>query len=416
MVSFDQLSRADLVVDATYEGGRLKHAGDDPLDPLLRVGNQGGIRFRGSPTQDDVRLLALYTTLADPVWPDVLDVELGRLVYYGDNKVPGQGLEATRRQGNIVLRAVFDRLHGMPEARAKIPPTFVFTKAGRGRDVIFRGLAVPGAPGVAPDEDLVAIWRTIGGNRFQNYRATFTILDAPLISRAWLDMVIAGTHDLTAAPPAWRDWVQSGRYRPLLAPSARPFRTKAEQVPDAQDRPLVQALIDHFPVPTDFEPCAAALWTMASGRTEYTMTRPSVDGGRDAFGFLRIGPEADPVLLDFALEAKRYAIDSGVGVKELARLISRIRHRMFGVLVTTSFLDRQAYQELRSDGHPIVVLAGRDIVALLKQDGISTVDEVKTWLAANFPNSASAARTATYPLADPADLARAAEEPAPYGD
>ena len=158
-----------------------------------------------------------------------------------------------------------------------------------------------------------------------------------------------------------------------------------EQTPDQQDRPIIQAIIDHFRVPTDFESCAAQLWRMAAGRVEYTMTRPSVDGGRDAFGYLRIGPESDPVRLDFALEAKRYGIDSGVGVKELARLISRIRQRMFGVLVTTSFLDRQAYQELRSDGHPIVVIAGRDIVDILKQHGYGTAGEVSQWLALTFP-------------------------------
>jgi hypothetical protein len=134
---------------------------------------------------------------------------------------------------------------------------------------------------------------------------------------------------------------------------------------------------------------------MAAGRVEYTMTRPSVDGGRDAFGYLRIGPATDPVQLDFALEAKRYQMHSGVGVKELARLISRIRNRMFGVLVTTSFLDRQAYQELRADGHPIVVIAGRDIVEILKEHGYGTVEEAERWLVSTFPSDGTGAFVGT---------------------
>ena len=138
----------------------------------------------------------------------------------------------------------------------------------------------------------------------------------PTVARDWLDTLIEGAPDLALAPAAWREWVKTGRYRPLLAPAARPFRTKLEQTPDQQDRQIIQAVIDHFPLPTDFEPCAAVLWRMAAGRVEYTITRPSADGGRDAFGYLRIGPESDPVQLDFALEAKRYGIDSGVGVKE----------------------------------------------------------------------------------------------------
>ena len=48
------------------------------------------------------------------------------------------------------------------------------------------------------------------------------------------------------------------------------------------------------------------------------MTRPSVDGGRDAIGTYRMGQLADRIALDFALEAKCYAPENGVGVKELA--------------------------------------------------------------------------------------------------
>ena len=97
------------------------------------------------------------------------------------------------------------------------------------------------------------------------------------------------------------------------------------------------------------------------------------------------GPESDPVRLDFALEAKRYAFESSVSVRDLARLISRIRNRMFGVLVTTSYLNQQAYEEFKSDGHPIVVIAARDIVDILKANGYSDADDVRRWLRREFP-------------------------------
>ena len=95
------------------------------------------------------------------------------------------------------------------------------------------------------------------------------------------------------------------------------------------------------------------------------MTRPSRDGGRDAIGQYAIGPAADPIRLDFALEAKCYKPGNSVGVKELARLISRIKHREFGVLVTTSYVNEQAYKEVRDDGHHIIIIAGADLVATL---------------------------------------------------
>jgi hypothetical protein len=124
---------------------------------------------------------------------------------------------------------------------------------------------------------------------------------------------------------------------------------------------------------------------MQAGRIEYTMTRPSRGGGRDAFGTVRVGPESDPVRLEFALEAKRYAFENSVSVRDLARLISRIRNRTFGVLVTTSYLNQQAYEEFKSDGHPIVVIAARDIVEILKANGYGDADDVKAWLERKFP-------------------------------
>jgi hypothetical protein len=64
-------------------------------------------------------------------------------------------------------------------------------------------------------------------------------------------------------------------------------------------------------------------------------------------------------------------------VKELSPLICRLRYRQFGVLVTTSFLGQQACQELRSDRHPVVVIAGADIAEILMKAGIGTTEAVR---------------------------------------
>jgi Restriction endonuclease len=148
---------------------------------------------------------------------------------------------------------------------------------------------------------------------------------------------------------------------------------------------VILEIHDYFADPHDFEACAAAIWRLHAERIEYTMTRPSRDGGRDAIGELRVGPESDPVRLDFVLEAKCYDMGHAVGVRELSRLISRIRNRMFGVLVTTSYLHEQAYQELKADGHPIVVIAARDIVEILRAKGYGDVPAVRAWLEREFP-------------------------------
>jgi hypothetical protein len=177
--------------------------------------------------------VVLYTDLSDPDWPDTLDAELGRFTYWGDNKRPGQRLAATQRGGNRLLQTVFDRLHGSVEERRRIPPFFVFKKAGPGRDVQFCGLAVPGAPDITANEDLVAVWRTgANGQRFQNYRAVFSILDVPVVTRAWTDDILVGIRNGSNAPDAWSRW-RSGRTAQLLtAPASFLSRTREQQLPD----------------------------------------------------------------------------------------------------------------------------------------------------------------------------------------
>jgi hypothetical protein len=237
-------------------------------------------------------------------------------------------------------------------------------------------------------EDLVAIWRSKSGERFQNYRARFTVLDTGIVSREWIDGVRTGQPAHISAPPAWTAWIAGGARRALHAPPVREHRTPEEQMPTAgRDAALVQRIYQYFQDnPHGFEHCAAALAAMMDPNVHIdTITRPSVDGGRDAIGTYRLGPMADRIALDFALEAKCYALGSGVGVRELSRLISRLRHRQFGILVTTSYLGHQAYEELRSDRHPVIVIAGADIASILLNAGISTPDAVDKWLQMSFP-------------------------------
>ena len=110
------------------------------------------------------------------------------------------------------------------------------------------------------------------------------------------------------------------------------------------------------------------------------LTRPVRDGGRDAVGKYMIGMEESNTMVDYALEAKCYSMNSAVGVKETSRLISRLKHRQFGLLVTTSYVHEQAYKEIVEDGHPIIVISGGDIINILKKKGYTTMDLVEKWI------------------------------------
>jgi hypothetical protein len=268
-----------------------------------------------------------------------------------------------------------------------MPPILVFSNIGVWRDAMFLGLAVPGTFEQQASEDLVAIWRTANGMRFQNYRAHFTILDAPVVSRAWITDIIAGRPHSSNTPKPWRDWVETRRYRPLKSTRSVEHRTKLEQLPrDPADVAVIRAMHLFFANrPHDFEKCAAVLARlMLPDIAELDLTRPSRDGGRDAVGQLRLGHGAGSILVDFALEAKCYGLENPVGVREMSRLISRLRHRQFGMLVTTSYVDLQAYREIKEDGHPIIVIAARDIVDLLRTNGHGDVHAITRWLDREF--------------------------------
>jgi len=384
-IPFAELPTAKLQVDGIYQGGRLGNAGDDPLGPLLRVSNSGGFRYRG--TLDRLELIVLTTTLSDPDWPDGLDRETGIFTYYGDNKHPGRELHDTPRKGNVLLARIFENAHAAASDRAHVPPIFLFASTGEWRDVEFLGLAVPGTVDRRAMEDLVAVWKVARGRRFQNYRAHFTVLDAGDISRAWLDALIEGDPALHLAPPAWREWVASGRIRPLVSLRSLAYRTRAEQLPaDDQGEAMIAAIHGYFGTrPHAFEHCAAALTRLMLPGATLDVTRPSRDGGRDAIGKLRIGVGEAAIHVDFALEAKCYGPGNSVGVRELSRLISRLRHRQFGVLVTTSWVDTQAYREIKEDAHPIIIVAAADIVSLLKVHGYSDAAAIRAWLEVEFP-------------------------------
>lgn len=387
--SFDDLPTADLVVDAIYEGGSAGNTSSDPIAKMLPgAGNQGGFRAAGKSSKK--RFVVLYSSGEEGDWPDRLDLNTGQFVYYGDNRTPGHDLHDTTRRGNLLLKAAFENAHGDAAKRAEVPPFFVFTKcptANSNRSVQFKGLAVPGFPGLPMTEDLVAIWKTTSGERFQNYRAVFTVLNAATIPRVWIDSLQETA--LATAPRTWRSWVESGMYSPLTSAPTKVIRTASEQTPDT---PLKAAILlrvwEHFKKsPLAFESFAARIYQLTDRRVIIDeITRGSVDGGRDAIGRYLLGLSADPVFAEFALEAKCYHPSSSdasantVGVRDVARLISRIRHRQFGVLVTTSVIARQAYTEVRNDRHPVVLISGRDIAELLLQAGYSSLARVEELL------------------------------------
>ncbi len=376
------LSQADLIVDEVYGGSRNGNASDDPLPALMGVDSGAGFRHLGKrPDTETLNMLVLKTNFNDIHWPDSLNRETGVFTYYGDQREPGD-LHKTPRQGNAMLRSLFDCAHNRQYTH-HFPPIFVFGSVGQFRDVQFIGLAVPSVEGMSQDEDLVAVWRTTtDGRRFQNYKANFTIVDTGIVSRQWINDIQRGNPiDSPHVPKVWLDWVKARKLRPLKSSPTTPRRTKTQQLPQNSDASLVNFIYECYKErPTEFERCAMEIARLILPDIhQWELTRPWRDGGRDATGTYRIGASVGHVDVEFALEAKCYASTHGVGVKELSRLISRLRHRQFGILVTTSYLADAAYNELLEDSHPVVVISAVDIATIIKHK-LGSLKALSSWL------------------------------------
>jgi len=396
IIPFDKLLDSDLIVDAIYEGGEASTTLGDPISKVLPgSGNLGG--FRPSGRGPFKKFVVLYTSGTDKDWPDELNLNTGRFDYYGDNKKPGHELHDTVRKGNLILINVFELLHSTPPETDIVPPFFVFKKYPTENSkwsVQFKGLAVPGYPGLTATEDLIAVWKMTGGQRFQNYKAVFTILDVPIVSRDWINDLSRGESDTVNTPNAWKEWKGQGVYTPLTTEPTTIIRDIDLQAPQNQVQvEILEKVFEYFKdEPVHFEAFAAKVFQLMDQRVIVDeITRGVVDGGRDAVGRYLLGLPDDPVYAEFALEAKCYRPPlrgqrpNTVGVRDVARLIARLRHRQFGVLVTTSAIAKQAYQEVRQDRHPVVFICGKDISEILISKGFNTPEMVQDMLETEFP-------------------------------
>jgi len=387
IIQFSNLKTSDLSVDVICEGGPQKNIGADPISKILPVGNSGGFRpVKINISKKLPNQIVLYSEGYHLDWPDYFDDTTGIYRYYGDNRMPGP---IDGKSGNRLLENIFDLLS--KNKRDEIPPFFLFVKnpLNTERDVRFLGIAVPGGKNIPSTKGLISIWRQSSGGRFQNYESLFTVLDINPIPRKWIDDIIKGNIlNSIHCPKVWKDWVNNGIYTPLVVPPQKQIRKKQEQLPNTSDNlgwDMLKAIHRHFPTKKDairFESLAADLYQSSDANIiSIDVTRPSRDGGRDAVGKYRVGNTSNNLIFDFNLEAKCFDPgNTAVGVKATSRLISRIRHRMFGVLVTTSYVDSQAYQEIIEDEHPIMIITGRDIIEILRNKGINNLNNLNTWL------------------------------------
>ncbi|HYD77549.1 restriction endonuclease [Ramlibacter sp.] len=387
-------------VEARYrnKGGNWKDS-DDQFNRFFRfdhgggkvvgIGNAAGFRAKGragsgaSKSIVDCAFCVLVTNLGEREWPDSLDRETGLFTYYGDNRKPGHTIEDTPLGGNRLLASAFGKVH--QGKRSAVPPFLCFEKVATssGTYMRFLGLACPGAEGLSATEDLVGVWRMTKGERFQNYRAVFSILEVDSVPKSWLQDLVSGSSpaDSEHCPKAWRHWVQTGKYQNLVCEPQKVPRSKADQMGANPEEHDVLNRVYNELTPREFEFAAMELTRMLDRSfVDLVVTRPSRDGGRDVVGRYIVGHDKHRVGLTVAIEAKRWKPGSAVGVRQMMRLISRLKHRDLGVFMTTGFFETQVQQELIDDEHPVLLVSGGDIARLLIKNDRASPKQFAAWV------------------------------------
>ncbi len=385
---FEDLSTdTPLIIDAIYKGGTKGNAGDDPLNKLLGVENQSGFRKSVMKGTSDYAFIVLYSTGSETEWPDYLDTETGIYRYYGDNRSEGSELLETKKGGNRILHDAYNNLES-EEGRRHMPPFLLFERHGNKRDVKFRGLAVLGVKSKYQHKELIAFWTTKNGKRFQNYEAHLTVLDIGKIPRDWLSARRKGDPEHESlAPKRWAKFIEKGRNGivPLKSNPLEGIPKKIDQlpIPGSEGEAIVNTIRNYYSGNEyDFEKCAIKIIEMMDENfVDLKLTRKRRDGGRDAIGHYRIGSVGDTCQLRIRclMEAKLYSPNNGVGVSQTSRLISRLKNKEFGVLVTTSYIDPQAYAEIKEDGHNILFVDAKNIGDILYHNGFDRVSVIE-WL------------------------------------
>jgi hypothetical protein len=214
--TFEQIKNADLEVGSIYEWGPGISTEYEPLKDLLFVRSTGGFRPKkriGGKTWE-YAYVVLYSTGSKEEWPDDIDSKKRVFTYFGDNKKPREDWKNT--PGNRVLEYAFSMIEEK-DNRQRLYPFLFFTIVPNERHAQFRGLAVPGHPSTEAIEELSVVEGESREGRFYNYKATFSLLNIPVLKREFVNDLLEGDFLSDTAPDAWLRWIETGEYDLLPA-------------------------------------------------------------------------------------------------------------------------------------------------------------------------------------------------------
>ncbi len=307
-------------------------------------------------------------------WDDIIDLSYAEIFYWGDAK-SHDNKSIDDFSGNSFLRRIYDYiLEGNTDL---IPPILHFSKPSKGI-VKFNGLCVLNKLDIS--------WFDDHGSPVRNYHANLTILDCEEVHVDWLHSRVSkndpkniDSHE--KCPDAWIDY-KKGRKRPIDIWINR-IRSEADQLPSPKsiDSKVLEQLLTLKPY--EFERVIVSLFQELSDITHHISgTKATGDGGFDFFGTFRL-PRPIGYEIRFRGEVKRYARSTAVDPKSVSRLVARLSRQEYGIFLTTSYFTKQAQREVLSDGYPVHLISGVDLIFMFKHLRLLSQGKIKQeWLEA----------------------------------
>jgi len=344
-----------------------------PLDS--GIANSGGIRNICRQPNNKIEFLVFVSnssgrSIAENPWQDQIDLEAGRIKYWGDAKASADR-EYDEFMGNSWIKRVY-RDYYAKNKRDEAPPVLVFEKTESGY-VEFRGLCII--------EDLKIERFKQGGDIVGNYLVELTVLNTDKIKLEWIHDRVKNNTD-RKAPEVWKKWVSEGivdEYHVWLDK----VREASDQKPEGKNRELIEGMRTEFEDKqpgTRLEYLVKELLSNLKGFKNVEVTPTSGDRGVDIRGNIELFnelemPDIDPKI-KFKAQVKNKNLESGIPGKDVSRLASRIKAGEIGLFITTTYFTGPAQEETYSS-YPVKLIPGKELSKMLAWSSLTSDFELE---------------------------------------
>lgn len=334
-----------------------------PLDAGIR--NIGGIRNITRVLDDKIEFLFFVSKTgiasgSENPWEDQIDLEAGRIKYWGDAKVSDEKTFDEFR-GNKWVKRVYTEYYAK-DKRKEAPPILVFEKPESGY-VEFKGLCII--------NDLKIERFKQKGKIVPNYLIDLSILNTDEVRVEWIHDRVKNNTD-RKAPEVWKKWVDQGvvdKYHVWM----NEIREPSSQKPEGEYKKLIDQINQKLSG-KQLEYVVREALRNLNGFDNVAVTPHSGDRGVDLTGEIQLFdelelPEVNPIV-KFKCQIKNYEISNGISGKDVSRLASRINEGEIGFFITTSYFTKSAQEETQSS-YPVKLIPGKELAKILARSPLT---------------------------------------------